>query len=355
MNILSLTRALAHRCCLTAAPVLLVLTVFLLLAGTVCAEPIHPSAANFTSVRNDWLARMRQAGLRGDRSQIHYMVEAFQNPPGEDSDVSYAIRLSLLRPLAQLGATEALPALEDVIQSDPKKPLPGQTYADLWENQEIIASSKAVKARILAQSATQGMTDGKARAAALVRQFYQELGHTPDTLNAAVAAYEAQNKRHLQASRLDPDVLDNAVPVELCAVRELADMAYHDRYRGFTSLPDVARVDFAQDAGAALKVRLAPLSRGQRVAALVEEISQEKIGDGQVVRRAQLLVDEGPSALPVIAAKQQDFKAHREQYREKLGGHFGGLSILIKRRRTSPPPLRPPPSRKRAAWQSART
>ncbi len=292
------------------------------------AEPIHPSAASFMLVRNDWLGRMRQAGLHGDRSQIPYMVEAFQNPPDGGSDVSFTIRLSLLRPLAQLGATEALPALEDVIQSDPRKPLPGQTYADSWENQQIIALSKAVKARILAQSSAQRVADDKARASAEVKCFFQALGQTPERLNAAVAAYEDQDRRHLEATRLVADGRHEPVPVELFAVRELADMAYHDRYRGFVSLPDVARVDFGQDSGAALKARLAPLSSAQRVATLVSEMSQEKVKDYPTRLRAQLLADEGPSARPMIASRQQDVKVHPERYREKPSDHPGGLLAL---------------------------
>lgn len=327
MNLSLLTRALTRSVTTLGAASLLALAVPLLLAGTGRAEPIPSSASFGSSAGDDWLARMRQAGLHGDRSQIRYMVEAFQNPVSDDNDVSYHIRLSLLRPLAQLEATEALPALEDVIQSDPRKPLPGQTYADSWENEQIIALSKVVRARILAQSGAQGLADDKARASAQVRRFFQALGQMPQSLNAAVAAYNAQEQRHLEAAGHNPDYRHDAVPVELFAVRELADMAYRDRYRGFVSLPDVARVDFNQDAGAALKARLAPLSSAQRVATLVDGISQEKVRDNLALRRAQLLADEGPSALPAITGRQQHIKAHRDLY----PGNFrlpSGLSTL---------------------------
>ena len=331
MNTPSPSRTPSWRFTFASAAAFLALAAALLLPQTSTAAPLAgPMGSNDggTPVGAGWLNQMRQAGLRGDRSQLPRMVEIFQNPPGaEFADVAYQDRLSLLRPLAQLGATEALPALEEVIQSDPTKPFPGQPYADLWENEQVIAAAKAVKARILAQSATQGMTDDKARAAALVKQFFQELGQTPETLNAAVTAYQLKDRQHLEAAKHNPEYRHDSAPVALFAVRELADMAYRDRYKGLTSLPGVARVDFAQDAGAALKVRLAPLSRGQRVATLVEEISRKEMGDNDDLRRAQLLADEGPSALPMIAAKLQDFKAHREHYRGKFGT-FGGLSIL---------------------------
>lgn len=313
------------------AAALLAMAAPLLLPKTSAAPLVPPAASNAggTPVSAGWLNQMRQSGLRGDRSQIPYMVAAFQSPPGiEFADIAYQTRLSLLRPLAHLGATEALPALEEVIQSDPRKPFPGDTSADFWENEQVIALSKVVKARILAQSGAPAAANDKARASAEVKRFFQELGQTPERLNAAVAAYNAQDRQRSEATPHIADARQDPTPVELFAVRELADMAYRDRYKGFMSLPDVARVDFRQDDGAALKVRLAPLTREQRLAVLVGEMSQEAIGNSHALRRAQLLIDEGPSALPVIVAKQQEFKALRVHERGKPGAFFGGLSVL---------------------------
>lgn len=331
MNILSQVGTPPWRLKLVGAVILLVLAATTSISGVVVAAPLSPTGTNMTPspVSNGWLAQMRQAGLQGNRSQIRLMIKILQSPPGAESlSVVYTTRLSLLRPLAQLGATEALPVLSSIIQRDPNKPFPGLTYTDAWENEQVIARARAVKARIITQSSTQGIADDKSRASAEVKRFFLELGQTPTSLNAAVASYKAENQRHLAATRLVSDERDNAVPVELFAVRELADMAYHDRYRGFASLPDVARVDFNQDDGSALKVRLAPLPREQRIATLVGELSAEQIGDIHALYRAQLLADEGPTALPLMKAKQQDFIVHRRQYMEKLHGHFGGLSIL---------------------------
>ena len=332
MSTISLSRTLLQRFRLIGAAALLVTAAPLLLSKTSAAAPLVPTAASNageTPVSVGWLNQMRQAGMRGDRSQIRRMVEIFQNPPAAEAlDVAYQTRSSLLRPLAQLGATEALPTLDDFIQGDSAKPLPGEDYITFSQRKENIALSKAVRARILAQSGAQGVADDKARASAEVKRFFQELGQTPQSLNAAVAAYQLKNQQHYEAAGRNPDYRHDAVPVEVFAVRELADMAYRDRYRGFVSLPDVARVDFGQDAGAALKARLAPLSSAQRVAMLVSEISQKKITDNDDLRRAQLLADEGLSALPMVVAQQQDFRSHREQYRQKLDGHFGGFSVL---------------------------
>jgi len=332
MNTLPPSKTLSQRFSIICATALLVMAAALLLPRTSMTAPLVPLAgsnAGGNPVSAGWLNQMRQAGLRGDRSQLSRMIEIFQNPPvAEALDIAYITRTSLLRPLAQLGATEALPALDAFIRGDSAKPLPKEIAIMFSQRKENIALSKVVKARILAQSATQGLADDKARAAAEVKQFFQELGQTPESLNTTAAAYQTQNRQHLEATRGIPDYRDDAVPMELFAVRELADMAYRDRYRGFTSLPDVARVDFAQDDRAALKVSLAPLSREQRIAALVAEISRKETTNNSDLRRAQLLADEGPSALPAITAEQQNFKAHRERYLGKFGTSFGGVSML---------------------------
>lgn len=294
------------------------------------AEPI-PESASFSALdRDDWLTRMRAAGLRGDRTQILFMVKAFQNPPGMDKqDVAYLIRMSLLRPLAEISATEALPTIDEVIQSDPAKPLPGQPYADLDENQKVITLAKVVKARILAQSATQGQTNLKVRSEAQVKNFFQELGETPEGLNTAVAAFHTQERQHAMATRTASEGRSLSPPVELYAMRELADMAYNSEYRGFASLPTVSRVNFGQDKGAALKVRLAPLSRIQRIQTLSNEVGQEVYEDEQARQRSQLLADEGETARPVIAAKQQDIKANKDQYKRGFN-LIPGLTTLAR-------------------------
>ena len=48
-------------------------------------------------------------------------------------------------------------------------------------------------------------------------------------------------------------------PVELYAVRRLADMAYRSRFQGFTELSGMAEANSDLDARSALKVRPAPL------------------------------------------------------------------------------------------------
>ncbi len=337
MNISMLSKALPHRFNLVSIAAVIGIAAAISLPEIGRAAPAPASSASNAlawPVSDGWLAQMRQAGMRGDRSQIRRMVEIFQNPPGSAGiDVAHNTRLVLLRPLAQLDATEALPALEAVIQSDPFKPFPPSPYAEFEDNQEVIAASKVVKARILAQSNVQGVTDNQARASAEVKRFFQELGQTPESLNTVVASYKAADRQHLEATHYNPDYRSDVVPVELFAMRELADMAYRDRYRGFASLPDVARVDFKQDDGSALKVRLAPLPREQRIAVLVNELDELRPAKNLDGRRAQLLADEGPAALPVIAVKTQDFKAHPGQYRKKLGGQFGEnlgcLSVLV--------------------------
>lgn len=328
MNSRTHHKAHAFRSSRTGITLLLLVSSFSLASPIGHAEPIPESAAFSAPDRDDWLTRMRLAGLRDDRTQIPFIVKAFQNPPGMDKqDVAYLIRMSLLRPLAELSVMEALPAIDEVIQSDPAKPLPGQPYADLDENQQVIALARVVKARILAQSVTQGQTNPRVRADAQVKSFLQELGETPEGLNAAVAVFDTQERQHEVVTQTASEGHSLSPPVELYAIRELADMAYNSEYKGFASLQIVSRVNFGQDKGAALKVRLAPLSRIQRIQTLTSEVGQEAYEDEHARQRSQLLADEGETARPVIAAKQQDIKAHANQYKRRFN-LIPGLTTL---------------------------
>jgi len=286
------------------------LLAFAILQGVCLAEPTPVGKGPF--VQEDWLARMRQAGIRGDRSQIPYMLQAFKSPPDSGvAEVAYTVRMSLLMPLARLGAVEALPAFNDVIQSNPEKPLPGQSYPNVRENTEVIAATKVAKARLVAESATTTIADSRARAAAKVTRFYQELGLTPENINAAVALYAEQKRSSLKAAKLVSDSPGPNRPVEIFVLNELADMVYRGRYQDYASLPQVSQVDFRQDTGVALKMRLAAISREQRVTTL---ITQPPASFDEVPYRNQLLADEGPLARSAILAKRQEIAAHPEQY-----------------------------------------
>lgn len=168
-----------------------------------------------------------------------------------------------------------------------------------------VAFARAARARLLAEAAGQGINSGPAQAAAKVARFYQALGLTPASLNAAVSA-ESNDPR--------PRYQREAAPLAVYALRELADMVYRGNYRDYASLPGVAVVDFTPDGPAALKMRLAPLPQPQRMDTMLGELSHKDKLLKEDNFEIQLAADEGLSASHAVAARLRYMQAHREQF-----------------------------------------
>lgn len=275
--------------------------------------PLPPSL-----VEQEEMVQLRQAGLHGDHSRVPAMIEALQHP----AHPNYV--LTSLLALAQLGATDALPAIDGLINDN--------------KDQNVVNFAKAARARLVAEDSAKGIKDSQAQAAAEVNRFYQELGLTSTSLNAGVAAYEEVLRQNRASPVITMDADPPVAPIELFAMRELADMAYQSSHSAFASLPDVAVVDFGLDPDSALKVRLAPLPHDQRIATMLDEmIVVRGVSPGEVIKagmgglsEAQLLADEGATIAPKIKVLQQEGHAHPERYRGRLGSFHGtsGLGYL---------------------------
>ncbi len=114
------------------------------------------------------LAVLQRSGLSRDRSQVPNLIAALKAPNHP------AYPYVALHSLAQLGATEALPAFSDYVSDTG----PYSSDADL-RNFAIVS-----KARLLAESSCVNITDGKEQAKTKVRRFYQELGITAADINS---------------------------------------------------------------------------------------------------------------------------------------------------------------------------
>ena len=98
-------------------------------------------------------------------------------------------------------------------------------------------------------------------------------------------------------------------------MREIADMVYHQYNPQFISLPDVAALATSLDYPSALKMRLAPLSRAERIRTMITELAQQSKLTINDYFEVQLLADEGLAASPAIVAKLQQMDANRQQYK----------------------------------------
>lgn len=253
------------------------------------------------------LGPARQAGLRADRARIPALVAILQEKP---TPTRFLMETTLLS-VAQLGATDALPAINALAQG-----AKDQDGKDLVEPDVV----SAARARLIAEAAAGPDTGTPAQAQAKLGRFYQELGETPAALNAVMRGYEAAQPK---AADLPP-----RNPVEFYAIRQLADMAYRSAYRGFAQLPGVSQVDFALDARSALKVRLAPLSDAERAAWLVQDLSRKAVFGDTENAEAQLGGELGTAASAVAAAKLQEMGQHTAQYKHAA---FTGLFNLLVR------------------------
>lgn len=269
------------------------------------AAPTGPATTN----DQERMAHMRVAGLTGDRSQIPVMIKALQNPQHPD------YTWTTLHALAQLGATEALPTYDNIIQKD--------------DSPQLVNYASVQKARLLAEAAAASLPN-KARDAARLTRFLQELGMTPISINTATASYIAQLKAW-NAQNVVQDAEGPPYAVALYAMRELADMAYHDPSGRLISLPAIKQINFAQDFGSDLKIRLASLSPQQRIATLLHEIVYQKSSSEESLFRMQLLADEGTAAQAAAASTLQDLKLHPDRYhgRSPYAGGYGVLSRMV--------------------------
>jgi hypothetical protein len=297
---------------LLAAGCMLMFASRLTLMADQASKPMVPMAMNKMSLlnnvsralrdedRND-VAAIRDAGHGRDQFQIPHIVEVLSKPP------HFNYVYTGLHALAQMGAIEALSTV-DLYVNDP---------SGYVSNYAVVA-----KARLLAESNANSMTDAKQVPAAKVARFYKELGLTSADLNAALLAF---NHPELTASAKGPWTtgLPPLTPIGVYAMRELADMAYDGPYQDYISLPEVARVNFKDDYPSALKMRLAPLSREQRLHTLIEELANKKTLRMDDYYERQLAINEGKAASRLAAQKLQEMGNHHEQYAS------GGFSCLF--------------------------
>ena len=242
----------------------------------------------------------RLAALRNDRSLLPSMIQAIGNP----SHKGYTY--STIHALAQLGATDALPVIEEYVQD--------RTDADLSN------FSKVSKARLVAKSVSETAFKSKQSTNKILR-FYKELGMTPIEMNADLAAYQISlnpNFKNAQGEGNRFSIVADAVPpphpVGVYAVRDLADMVYHGDYNTCISLPEVAQIDFTRDYPSALKMRLAALPSEQRLSVMLQELSHKKNLNHWDNYEIQLASNEGLTASNAAAALLKIMETTPNQY-----------------------------------------
>jgi len=251
---------------------------FLLALPGACFSP-QPSAK-----QADDLAALHQAGLNKDRSQVPALLAALKNP---DDPIKRSYAFVALHALAQMGATEALPAINALLATS--------------HDTGLVNYAITAKARLLAESGAQAIKDPKVRAQVKLAMLYQQTGLTPNALNAAAKEYQ-----------VFVGTPGTPVPIGVCLMREAADVLYQEGVA--SSAVEAAPPDYSLDPASALKVRMAPLSPKERINALIEQLANMKTYMPSEPYAIQLLADMGLAAEQAVDAKLVDMDLHQEQY-----------------------------------------
>ena len=252
-----------------------------LVPATPAQVALDPLAPLTPAQRKLALEAYHQMGLRGDRSQITPMIHALQADP-----FSYSSSIIMLA-LARLGATEAVPTLDDLVPHDPKKDLDRHKFI------------RAIRARILAE------TEPTPQAQAA--RFFQEIGKTPGQISAAVTKAMIPSPSVLSSSAAEPYPRQ-----EVCAEEQLADMIYHGPTQALLADPLVKQIDFSRSYETGLKVEMAQLSPEEQRHALVERLANS---DQAKLYESQLLIDLGHAeAVQEVSAKLAEMGADSKSY-----------------------------------------
>ena len=264
----------------------------------------HPAGGILSTEDASRLYDFQRASIKGDRSHLTKMLQSLDNPSHEGYEYG------LPHMLARLGSTEALPILE--------------TYILHGSESTLSNVAKAAKCRIIAEDAVKKMPDGQAKSLKKLQIFLNELRMSATDLNSSLLAYQQP-----EVNSEGRTVIRTGAKLKtlgITATDEIADMIYHGSYQDYASLPGVAQINFQADYPAALKMRLAPLTREQRIGTMINDLANKTVMRGEDNYEIQLLVDEGTAASEAAAAKLRQMDANKTSF---SGAGFGLLINVI--------------------------
>jgi hypothetical protein len=236
--------------------------------------------APITPKEESRLAALRIAGLHRDLSKMSQMIACLN-----DSNPTYVA--TGLHALEHLGNEQGIPDIDRVASGS--------------NTDYIREEAKSAHARLMAETTDLSPTLPDERVQIKIDRYFSEEGLDKDKIVAGVLAFHSRGG-------------SQGLSHEMNALREVADMAYRDSSTGFLSSPQLQGLDYSQDPGAALKVRLARMPQEGRLPWMINELAnKKKIGknEGYLL---QLAVDEGEAASQAAGSKLREMDANREQY-----------------------------------------
>lgn len=250
------------------------------------------------------LGVFQQASQAGDISHVPAMVAALDHP-------TQRVDMYLLpRLLARMGAVSAVPVLDSYIADRP-----GSLLSDM---------ARVSKSRLLAENAVRSLTDDRQRSSEKIHRFLLGLNLAPADLNSALISYRLPEVNKQGRNVVRPG--GRQVPLEVMAVEEIADIVYSSPTHSYLGLPEVSQINFQGYYPAALKMRLAPCSRQQRIAIMISDLSTHTVLRGEDDYEIQLLANEGQVASVPVANKLRQMSAERSSF---SGAGFSALFSVL--------------------------
>ena len=244
------------------------------------AQEADPLAALSPTQKAQTLDTYHQIGLNGDKSQIAPLIQALK----PKSFSGYSI---ILLTLARLGATEAIPALDALVPSNPVNYTAGDKLI------------RITRARILAET--------EVTPHAQAARFFQEIGETPEQVTSVMQKYINDERAH------SPKIVDPFQ--EELAEEQLADMIYHGSAQELLADPLISQINFNLWPPARIKIEMAQLSHDQQRQTLVDRLANAKIYTGDDTSEGQILIDLGhEQAVQAVSAKLQVMDADSKSY-----------------------------------------
>lgn len=228
----------------------------------------------------DLCIELRKAGLKRDRTKLPLIRKVLKE------EWHPTILTAALMAAGRLADEESIPAIQSIIQR--------YQETNVGELAEVI----------IALIQTEKWVEEANSPQALIRKiktFLKIVKMSKERIEEAARAFRRAKWR-------------SYTPSEIYAFRLIAELVAEAIKAGVPNAANIAGLDFSLDYAAQLKVRLASMSKRERISWLIETIARKRVIRGQDYYLVCALADEGIEAVEPILAKLKFLKHNREGY-----------------------------------------
>jgi len=243
----------------------------------------------------------RRAGMQRDQSMAGSLLGYLDYGEWRDNDYFLPAQQAIIS-LGRLADQRLAASLQSMV----KKPATGPP--------QLAAYYRVALARIKAETSQSSSASGDPLSGRL-NAFLASLGLTPRQVEESVRRW---------APTAAPGE-DRHVPVQVLAMREMADMVASARKSGEDTSAAEKVIDFSSDPASYQKVQLAGLAPHERISKLLERLSQARALDDYTCCTIQALGDEGAAAAEESARKLREMLAQRG----REAGESKAIEVLL--------------------------